>query len=162
MRLLTTLLNLLPLTLSSPTPTQSTSSTTPSSSNTFQIFDFRAYISSNPTTDGNYNIASFMIPENGFTCAVISEEPVYSDITWYPCNPPSSGSEETWSFRISEGFGQVVLRKEWSVNGMYFTGFAPQDTYWSEGYGGNVTSFEGGKFYDRFEPWGFEITSVIG
>lgn len=45
---------------------------------------------------------------------------------------------------------------------MYMTGFAPQDTYWSEGAGGNVTVYELGKFYDRFEPWTFEITSIIG
>ena len=45
---------------------------------------------------------------------------------------------------------------------MYLTGFATQDTDWTEGEGGNVTAAEYGKFYERFGSWEFEITRLIG
>lgn len=84
---------------------------------TFQAVDFRAYIASDPGSYGQFNFAAFMIQDQGFTCNVASEVPMYSDTTWFPCEPPKEGSEEKWSFRISEGFSQVVVKRQWSSNG---------------------------------------------
>jgi hypothetical protein len=45
---------------------------------------------------------------------------------------------------------------------MYVTGFATQPTNWNESDGGNATSGDDGKMYERLEPWWFEVTSIMG
>jgi hypothetical protein len=112
MRLLNSLLSVfLPLCLASPITSFA------GSPSTFQVVNFRAYIASDPGSYGQFNFAAFMIQGQGFTCNVASEVPMYSDTTWFPCEPPKEGSEEKWSFQITEGFSHVLVKRQWSSNG---------------------------------------------
>jgi hypothetical protein len=45
---------------------------------------------------------------------------------------------------------------------MVVTGFAAQPTNWDESEGGNATSGDHGKTYERMEPWEFTYDSFMG
>jgi hypothetical protein len=47
-------------------------------------------------------------------------------------------------------------------DGMVVTGFAAQPTNWDESEGGNATSGDHGKTYERMEPWEFTYDSFMG
>lgn len=84
-----------------------------------QVSDFHAWTTEPGSTEDNW--AAFLVYDDAYTygavCSINTNESLYSADAWYPCELRKNSTAMAVSFQISEGFGQVVMKKGWDSNG---------------------------------------------